>query len=83
MEMDAKENLEHIASFDMESKETWAQDWETDNPEFHTDEVNAMLTKHHDEVTRGRKKSPSPGASLWKVLGHDLVSRSRTLSCRC
>lgn len=41
--MDAKENLEHIASFDMESKETWAQDWETDNPEFHTNEVNAML----------------------------------------
>ena len=81
MEMDAKENLEHIASFDMESKETWAQDWETDNPEFHTDEVNAMLTKHHDEVTRGRKNLrvlvPLCGKSLDMIWladqGHSVV----------
>lgn len=79
--MDAKENLEHIASFDMESKETWAQDWETDNPEFHTDEVNAMLTKHHDEVTRGRKNLrilvPLCGKSLDMIWladqGHSVV----------
>ena len=53
--MDTKENLEHIATFDFENKETWEQDWTTDKPEFHNDEVNPMLIKHHHEFTGGRK----------------------------
>lgn len=53
--MATQEHLDHLASLDFESKEIWEQDWTTDKPEFHTDEVNAMLIKQHEELTRGRK----------------------------
>ena len=79
--MDAKEHLEHLATLDFESKETWEQDWTTDNPEFHSDEVNAMLIKQHDEFTSGRNNLrilvPLCGKSLDMVWladqGHTVV----------
>lgn len=52
--MDTKENLEHFATLDFESKETWEKDWTTDNPEFHFKEVNSMLIKQYNEFTAGR-----------------------------
>lgn len=78
---DAQDNLEHLATLDFESKETWEQDWTTDNPEFHSDEVNAMLIKQYDEFTRGRKHLkilvPLCGKSLdmnWLAdRGHSVV----------
>ena len=52
---EVKEKLEHLATLYFESKEAWEQDWTTDNPEFHSDEVNAMLIKQYGEFTRGRR----------------------------
>ncbi|KAJ7386299.1 hypothetical protein OS493_010705 [Desmophyllum pertusum] len=79
--MDTQENLERLAAYDFESKETWEQDWTTDKPEFHTDEVNAMLMKQHDDFTRGRTKLrilvPLCGKSLDMIWlaeqGHSVV----------
>ena len=79
--MDTKENLEHLTTFDFESKETWEQDWTTDKPEFHSDEVNAMLIKQHHEFTGGRKNLrvlvPLCGKSLDMIWladqGHSVV----------
>ena len=79
--MDTKENLEHLATLDFESKETWEQDWTTDKPEFHSDEVNSMLMKQHHEFTRGRKNLrilvPLCGKSLDMIWladqGHSVV----------
>ena len=78
---EVKEKLEHLATLDFESKEAWEQDWTTDNPEFHSDEVNAMLIKHFGEFTRGRNKLrilvPLCGKSLdmnWLAdQGHTVV----------
>lgn len=54
--METRENLEQIATFDFESKETWEQDWNTANdPMFHLKEVNAMLMKHYKAFAGGRK----------------------------
>lgn len=79
--MDIKENLEHLATFDFESKETWEQDWCTDNPEFHNNEVNAMLIKQHHDFTGGRNNLrilvPLCGKSLDMIWladqGHSVV----------
>lgn len=78
---EVKEKLEHLATLDFESKEAWEQDWTTDNPEFHSDEVNAMLIKQYGKFTRGRKKLrilvPLCGKSLdmnWLAdQGHTVV----------
>lgn len=79
--MDTKENLEHLATLDFESKETWEKDWTTDNPEFHFKEVNSMLIKQHNEFTAGRNNLrilvPLCGKSLDMVWladqGHTVV----------
>ena len=51
-----QEEMDQLATFDMESKETWEQDWKTDKPSFHADEVNAMLIKHLGDLTVGRSE---------------------------
>ncbi|XP_068674923.1 thiopurine S-methyltransferase-like [Montipora foliosa] len=74
-------DLEELSTFDFESKETWEQDWKTDDPEFHTNEVNAMLIKHHHEFTDGRNNLrilvPLCGKSLDMIWladqGHSVV----------
>ena len=79
--MATQDNLQHLATLDFESKEIWEQDWTTDKPEFHSDEVNAMLIKHYNEFTRGRKNLrilvPLCGKSLdmkWLAdRGHSVV----------
>ncbi|XP_078346261.1 putative thiopurine S-methyltransferase [Oculina patagonica] len=79
--MATQDNLEHLATLDFESKEIWEQDWTTDKPEFHSDEVNAMLIKQYNEFTRGRKNLrilvPLCGKSLdmkWLAdQGHTVV----------
>ncbi len=79
--MDTQDNLEHLATLDFESKEIWEQDWTTDKPEFHSDEVNAMLIKQYNEFTRGKKNLrilvPLCGKSLdmkWLAdQGHTVV----------
>jgi len=86
---EVKDKLEHLATLDFESKEAWEQDWTTDNPEFHSDEVNAMLIKQHGEFTRGRKNLrilvPLCGKSLdmnWladqghAVVGVELIEKA-------
>ena len=79
--MDTHDHLEHLATLDFENKETWAQDWTTDKPEFHSEEVNSMLIKQHNEFTRGRNNLrilvPLCGKSLdmkWLAdQGHTVV----------
>lgn len=74
-------DLEELSTFDFESKETWEQDWKTDDPEFHTNEVNAMLIKYHHEFTDGRNNLrilvPLCGKSLDMIWladqGHSVV----------
>ncbi|XP_029214387.2 probable thiopurine S-methyltransferase isoform X2 [Acropora millepora] len=94
-QMDLKEKVAYLSTFDFESKETWEQDWTNDNPEFHTNEVNAMLMKQHQEFTGGRKNLrilvPLCGKSydmIWlanqghSVVGVELIRRGIELFFR-